>query len=181
MRKALVVSWLLVAGMAMAEDKPAGGGMPPMPKPGENHKKLDWLVGTWDVAEHFHKTDMNPEGEGKGVDTITWTLGGMWQSGDYHSEGVMGKYEGHGLLGWDETKKEYIGYWFDMYGGHTELRGNWDGDKLVLTSGEYEYQGQKYKDRHTYTKVSDKEFKFMVESDMGKGFVVFMDSDFKKR
>jgi len=181
MRRAFLAALLLAAGLARAEEQ-AAGTPPPIPKPGENHKKLDWLVGTWDVAENFAKSEMGPGGAGKGVDTVSWTLGGMWLTSSYSSDGPMGHYEGHGMLTWDENKKTYVSYWFDVFGGHSELAGDWQGDSLVVTSQEYSMEGHKWVERHTYKKVSDKQLDFKVELNQdGKGFATFMESTSKKR
>lgn len=131
------------------------------PQPGPEHKKLQELVGTWDAV-----MEMNGE---KSKSTVVYKsiCGGMWVASDF--EGDLGglKYQGHGLDGYDQNKKEYVGIWVDsMSSAPMQLRGNYNKEKdlLVMTGESIGPDGAPQKVKTT-TSMKDKDhmtFKFFM-------------------
>jgi hypothetical protein len=82
--------------------------------PGEAHKKLNVLVGTWDVTSQFwmegpDKAPMTTKGKAE----YKWILGGRFLQEDFSGE-MMGKpYNGIGLFGYDNMNKKYTSLWID--------------------------------------------------------------------
>lgn len=108
-------------------------GMPPMPKPGEHHKWLEQLVGTWSV-----ETEMIMEGQPPmkctGTDTVR-SLGGRWIVCDLKSEmGPMGPVSAMLTLGYDAETGKYQGTWVDSMTDHLWVyEGTLDSSRKILT------------------------------------------------
>jgi len=101
---------------------------PPMPKPGPEHDLLKKLEGTWDVT-----TKMGDQ-ETKGTCTYKAGPGGMWMLSDFQGEFGGGKFEGHGIDGYDSGDKQYVSVWVDsMSQKPMTLHGNWDAEKKTMT------------------------------------------------
>lgn len=116
-----------------AGQAPAGQGMPPMPPPpGEDHKWLEQLVGTWTF-----ESQMNGEGEPmkcSGTDTVR-SLGGRWVVGDFKSEmpGV-GPMNAVLTIGYNTETGKYQGTWIDSLTDHLWVYvGTLDATKKILT------------------------------------------------
>jgi hypothetical protein len=93
----------------------------------------------------------------------------MWMASDF--EGDLGgiKFQGHGLDGYDQNKKKYVGVWVDsMSSAPMTMEGNYDPrTKLLVMTGEsVDPAGQPQKFRTT-TETKDKDhftFKmYMIE------------------
>jgi hypothetical protein len=119
MRHARVLLCTLAAAAitlgAGAQDKPSGPppGMPPLPKPGPEHAVLKADEGTWDATVEM----MAPPGApappaSKGTETNT-LMGGMWLVTDFKGDMMGMPFTGHGIAGWDATKKKYVTVWTD--------------------------------------------------------------------
>jgi hypothetical protein len=120
MTKARVVSFaagilaLALAGPARAQEtkKADEKKAPPemtLPKPGPEHEVLKNDVGTWDATVEM--MGLAPS-VSKGVETSTM-VGGLWLVTDFKSEMMNQPFQGHGVSGYDLTKKKYVGTWVD--------------------------------------------------------------------
>jgi hypothetical protein len=83
-----------------------------MEKPGEHHKHLKMMAGTWDVKSKFHMVpgqiiEMN------GVEVAKMQPGGFWLISDFSGKFMGEPFHGHGVLGYEAHKKEYVGTWTD--------------------------------------------------------------------
>lgn len=87
---------LLVAGFANGQE---------VPKPGKEHEKLKDLAGTWDAMFEMQGGTYKAEATYKAI------CGGMWMASDFKSELAGVPYSGHGLDGYDQQKKKYVGIW----------------------------------------------------------------------
>src|SRR5437773_2168191 len=122
MRRALCVLVMasmaaaLLVGSAGAQEKESAktrGQESPFPKPGPEHEFLKKDVGVWDATV---ETIMEPGGKpnvSKGVETITLLGGGLWMIQDFKSEFMGVPFQGHGVTGYDASKKKYVGTWVD--------------------------------------------------------------------
>jgi uncharacterized protein DUF1579 len=139
-------------------------------KPGENHKLLEGLNGSW---SYTIKMWMNPEPnakpqEAKGMATRKSTLGGrffvMDVSGQMQMPGPDGKpkemeFKGTGIEGYDNVKKKFVASWVDNMGtGIMMSEGTYDlATKAFTYTGEYEAMpGMKTKIREVM-KLTDKD------------------------
>jgi hypothetical protein len=117
----------LVAGLALAQDKPAekkkaGGAMDEkamhemMMKaatPGDAHKKLEGLVGTWDVKVKMWMDPSQPPQESAGTSTSSWVLGNRFVQEKFEGTFMGQPFSGMGYTGYDNVTKQYVGTWMD--------------------------------------------------------------------
>jgi hypothetical protein len=157
-----LVVCLVLATLASAQE-PA--------KPGPEHVKLQELEGNWDAV-----MDMMGQ-KTRCTATYKAICGGMWLASDFQGEVAGMKFQGHGLDGYDQTKKKYVGIWVDSMGSAPlNMEGGIDPQSklLVMTGATLEAGGkvQKYK---TTTDIKDKDhFTFkMYMVDDGKDQLAF--------
>ncbi len=116
-------------GKPFVADK-SGDGMP-TPKT-EAHTPLQALSGTWNV---------DCSGVFPGMDEIRWNLqqddqlacGGLWLHSRTHGPFMGAEFEGHGLLGFDAVKQEYVSYWVDSMS-----------TSLMALSGHYDQEARRF-------------------------------------
>jgi hypothetical protein len=103
--------------------------------PGEAHKKLETMAGTWDAEI---KVWMNgPDGEpaiSKGTAEQKMSLGGRYLQQTVASEMMGQPFTGTGYTGYDNFKEKYLGFWIDDMGtGMTTMEGSIDKAGKTLT------------------------------------------------
>ena len=138
---------LLVAGAAAAQDaKPADKPMSAEQKammeawarfatPGEGHKALAGMVGTWDAEVTSWMEPGQPPTKSKGTSENRMVLGGRWVESKFTSEMMGQPFEGLGYTGYDNFKKKYIGTWQDNMSTAVMLsEGTFDAAGKVMTS-----------------------------------------------
>ncbi len=97
-------------------------------RPGPEHAHLKAMEGTWDTV-----MEMGGQ-KSKGTANYKSVCGGMWLASDFESELAGVPYQGHGMDGYDQLKKKFIGYWFDsMTSAPMMFEGNFDADHKLLT------------------------------------------------
>jgi Protein of unknown function (DUF1579) len=137
---------ILIVGESIAQQKKkAGKKMPSQEEmmkrwqvamtPGESHKKLEAMVGTWDAEV---KMWMNgPAGEptvSKGTSENKLVLGGRYVQQDFTSEMMNQPFSGVGYTGYDNFNKKYVGFWIDnMSTTMTTLEGSTNKDGKAFT------------------------------------------------
>jgi hypothetical protein len=130
----------LLAGSAAAQEKQKEPGASPgqempVPKPGPEHEIFEQDLGVWDATV---ETVMEPGGKpnvSKGVETNTLLGGGLWMISDFQSEFLGAPFQGHGVTGYDPTKKKYVGTWVDsMSTGLTITEGTYDPQTKTMTA-----------------------------------------------
>lgn len=140
--RALFLGTLLVGafGLGTLWSQDAGqGAEDPMAQwikftsPNENHARLEFLAGEWDVAGKFYTVPGQPPAENKGTCTRTWILGKRWLDQRFSSDFMGTPYEGFGLDGWDPLKQRYVSLWTDTMGaGFYVSEGKWDAASSTL-------------------------------------------------
>lgn len=81
--------------------------------PGENHKVLDMFSGNWNYSVRFWMApDLKPE-ESKGTSASQWILGGRFVQQNVKGTAMGQPFEGIGMIGYDNMKKEYQTLWID--------------------------------------------------------------------
>src|SRR5215831_3482400 len=88
-----------------------------MPKPTDEHLRLQKLVGEWEGTETLSPSPWGPGGKATGRSSIRSDLDGFFVIQDYVEE-KDGRvvFRGHGVFGWDAGDKKYIWYWVDSMG-----------------------------------------------------------------
>jgi hypothetical protein len=81
--------------------------------PGPQHAELQRLAGTWTVqAKSWMKPGLPPE-EWTATAECKPALGGRYLVEDFSGTMSMGPYHGHGMLGFNNTTKEWEQVWLD--------------------------------------------------------------------
>ena len=141
----LFAALCVLATVAIAEDKPAGGmdaaaqqaWMAAM-TPGEHHKHLEKMAGNFD---YVIKSWMDPASapiESKGKRVATMELGGRFLEEKYTGDFMGMPFEGIGTMGYDNISKKYVGTWIDN-----------------MTTGMMTMSGQCDEKTHTWTMQGD--------------------------
>jgi hypothetical protein len=116
------------------DPKPAAPAMPPMPPPpGEHHKWLNQLVGTWSVESEM-VNEGQPPMKTTGTDTVR-SLGGRWVIGELNCEVPgMGAMSAVLTVGYDAETGKYQGSWVDSITDHLWVyEGTLDPTRKILT------------------------------------------------
>jgi hypothetical protein len=122
---------IVIAALAIGADekgkktKPAAGKMDEkammemMAKystPGEEHKKLEASVGTWDATVKMWMAPGTPPQESTGTAENKMALGGRFLEQHYEGTMMNQPFTGMGFTGYDLYKKQYVGTWIDSMG-----------------------------------------------------------------
>lgn len=197
MRKPWIVFAFVAAGAcgwfarsASSEDAPAAPACTPeqqaameaLARPGEMHGWLGSLVGTYDLDI----TTIDAAGKpatAKATATISMVLGGRFQ--EQRLTGTfMGKpYEGYGLTGYDNLKKEFVNYWFDTMGTAPSVaRGarSADGTSLKMT-GTWDMPTGPMPFTQVLTVTGDKTMTFKMTSTMGGNEMTMMEATYTRK
>jgi len=104
-------------------------------KPGENHKKLDFLVGTWTIELSGFDPSAQPS---KGESEFKWIHGGRFLQESTKTNMFGQPFEWTGWLGYDMVEKKYVGAWIDTFQTRIEhFEGKWDeATKTVIYLGD---------------------------------------------
>ena len=123
----LVLGTLLAATFAFAQLE--------MPKPGPEHKKLDYFVGHWTSDGDMKPGPMGPGGK------FTMEENSEWMDGGYfvvihskYSGGGMPSGTGIAFMGYDTNDKMYTYDEFNSMGEADHSKGMVDGDNWTWTS-----------------------------------------------
>jgi hypothetical protein len=84
--------------------------------PGEGHKALEPMVGSWNVETTSWQRPGAPPQTSTGTAESTWVLGGRFVREEVHGEFAGMKFDGLGFTGYDNYKKKYVGTWMDTMG-----------------------------------------------------------------
>jgi hypothetical protein len=136
-------------------DEKAGGGaeaqmmgaMMEMAKPGENHKVLERMTGSWTYKVKWWMSPTAPPMESSGTCTTKSVMDGRYfiseHTGKMSMPGPDGKmmdavFQGMGTEGYDNAKKKYVASWIDNMGtGIMMMEGTFDpGTKTMTYVGE---------------------------------------------
>lgn len=124
---ALLVSSFVFAQQTQDDQKAAMDAMMKAAAPGEAHKKLAALAGTWDATV---KTYMKPDAQpmvSHAVGTNKTILGGRYVEQDFNGDFMGMPFSGIGFWGYDNMKKQYVAAWMDNMGtGLMTLTGTQD-------------------------------------------------------
>ncbi|MFQ5424680.1 MAG: DUF1579 domain-containing protein [Phycisphaerae bacterium] len=85
--------------------------------PGEHHAHLKALAGKWKAVGRFRMSPDAPWTESNSTSEATWILGGRFLqqkfTGDTVDEQMGRRFEGFGLIGYDNYSKHYTAIWTD--------------------------------------------------------------------
>ncbi|MCW8139531.1 MAG: DUF1579 family protein [Planctomycetota bacterium] len=86
-------------------------------RPGEAHRKLDTMIGSWSAACTFWTKPGEAPQTSQGTSVNSWILGGRFVEQRFFGTmpGTNQAFEGHGFTGFDLAKGKYVGAWLDSY------------------------------------------------------------------
>jgi hypothetical protein len=134
------VAGAVVAGWAAAQEKkkeaaPAPGQEAPVVKPGPEHEVLKKDAGAWDATVEATMEPGAKPSVSKGVEVNTLIGDGLWLIQDFKGEFMGAPFQGHGVLGYDASKKKYVGTWVDsMSMGLNAIEGTYDPKTRTLST-----------------------------------------------
>jgi hypothetical protein len=169
----LFAAWLVIGVIAVAQME--------APKPGPEHKKLDYFAGAWTLTGDMKPGPMGPGG------SMTESEKCMWMEGNFflvcHSDfnSSMGNGTGVAVMGYSTDDKAYTYREFNSWGEFEDSRGSIDGDNWTWTSDEK--MGDKtMKGRFTMKITSPTTYNFTFEmSQDGKSWTTVMEGKATKK
>jgi len=103
--------------------------------PGDVHKVMAGMVGTWDTVVKSYSEPSTPET--KGTSTFTSIMDGRYIQENAEGNFMGMPFHGIGTFGYDNAMKKYVGSWVDNMG--TGIMVNWgtsdDGGKTINWMG----------------------------------------------
>jgi hypothetical protein len=113
MRKGTLGTLVLLGALSLAGAELAAAQAAQTPKPGPEHKRLGYFVGTWKAEGEVKPGPMGPGGKMTATDTCDWFEGGF--SVVCRSEGTTpsGPSKSMGILGYNAEEKVYVYYGVD--------------------------------------------------------------------
>ncbi len=134
------------------------------PKPGPEHQKLDYFVGTWTSEGDLKANPAMPAGKYTSKDECQWFKGGFALKCDSKGSGPMGPVEGASLVGYSGEEKVYTVYGIDSTGmvPTTVSKGSVQGDTWVFTD-ESKMGGKMVKTRYTMKQLTPASYTFKWE------------------
>ncbi|HEY1252593.1 MAG TPA: DUF1579 domain-containing protein [Thermoanaerobaculia bacterium] len=84
--------------------------------PGDMHKKLDDMVGTFNAELKMWMDPSKPPETSKGTETSAWALGGRFVETKFEGTFMGQPFNGLGYTGYDNVQKKYVGTWMDTAG-----------------------------------------------------------------
>jgi hypothetical protein len=105
-----------------------------MVKPTAEHEILTAEAGTWTAKiKAWSPGDNGPPAESEGKE-VNHMVGGLWLASDFTGELGAVDFHGHGITGYDPSKKKYVGSWVDsMSPTLIALEGTYDAATKTLT------------------------------------------------
>jgi hypothetical protein len=137
---------------------------PAPPKPGPEHKKLEYLLGKWTVESEIKANEYVPAG--KGLSTVTYIL----EPGGFYIESLA---EGQiprtfGIIAYDSHAKAYTSFYASSAGLVGTGIGSVNGNTWTWMV-EDRFAGKSVKGRTTITTLSPTEYTSKYEMADGKG------------
>ena len=182
-----------VSPAAKPDEKEMMAKMMEMAKPGDNHKILADMVGTWSYKVKFWMAPDAPPSESSGTTVYKSIMGGRYVIGDVSgkmempgADGKMKKVEFKGMSidAYDNVKQKFISTWIDNMGtGIIMLEGSYDPATKSLTyNGTAEMMPGMTSKVRQVVKVADKN-KHSMEyyEDRGQGEMKTMEINYTRK
>lgn len=144
--------------------------------PGEAHKVLGQLEGDWYYTVSWWNTPGSEPEVSTGESENEWIMGGRFLEMDADGTSMGQKFEGMGIIGYDNGKKEYTSVWIDTMGtGMMTATGTYDAASKTLTeNGSYTDpmtgQGKSFRGVTTFVDKDSYKFELYTVSPDGSEF-----------
>ena len=156
----------LTVSMAMAKDKKAEKQMDPqammeayakLATPGEQHKQLASLAGSWTTKTKEWMEPGKPPTESAGSVEMKTVLDGRFLQQEFTGEMMGHPYSGMGISGYDNLRKRYVSTWIDTMGtGVFVMEGTASADgKTITLKGQHAELGGGHMSHRAVWKIVD--------------------------
>ena len=98
---ALVGAALVVAAAARAQEPP---------KPGPEHQKLDYFVGTWKITSEMKANPLGPAGRMMGTERCEWFAGRFHLVCESDATGPSGEIHSMAVMSYDTEQRSHVYY-----------------------------------------------------------------------
>jgi len=156
---ALFIATLLLAATAFTQMD--------MPKPGPEHKKLDYFAGNWTCDGDTKPGPMGPGGKMTMTEDSKWMDGGFFVVIHSQYKSPMGNGSGLAFLGYDADEKKYTYNEFNSDGEAVVSKGTVDGDAWTWV-GDMKQPAGKGRFSEKILSPTSYSFKFEMSSDGAK-------------
>lgn len=145
-----------------------------MPKPGPEHKRLGYFIGTWNSVADMKPSPFGPAGRITGTDRVEWLPGGFFAV--LHSEVTtpMGPMSGLSVFSYSAEEKVYRYHAFNSMGQFEDSRGTVSADTWNWTS-EAKMGDELIKSRFTIKEVSPTSYTFYWATADGNKWTTIME------
>lgn len=140
----------------------------PAMKPGPEHKRIAFFVGSWSYQGEVKESPLGPAGKVTGTETCEWFAGGFQLVCRSKGTGPRGPATGMSVMSYDGARKMYTFYAMSSQGDNIFVRGN-VADKVWTWADEAQIEGKPVKIRATVTEESPTSYSFRLEAQMGDG------------
>lgn len=166
MSKRMVCTLLVIclAGVVVAttaQQPPAGP-----PKPGPEHKRLGYFVGTWNSTADMKESPFGPAGKVNFTEKCSWLAGGFSIICHSTGSGAMGEMKGSAIMSYNAEEKRYEYYAANSFGMIEHSTGAVKGKEWDWNSAST-FQGQPVKTRFMIKEESPTEYAFKMEMAVG--------------
>ena len=169
MKRALALVVVVFCTLALIAQAPAP------PKPGPEHKNLDYFNGNWTLEGESKASPMGPGGKMTETEQNVWMDGGLFLVSHVDFKATMGNGTGISVMGYDPNTKMYSYDEYNSSGEAEHATGTFDGTTWTWNSDE-DMGGQKMKGRFTIKELSPTSYTFKFEiAPAGGEFVTIMD------
>ena len=157
---------VLIASPVLAKEKKHEKAMDPqammevwkkMATPGEPHKLLAGLAGSWTTTTKEWMEPGKPPTESTGTAEMKMLLGGRFLQQDFTGEMMGQPYTGMGITGYDNLRKKYVSIWLDtMSTGSFVMEGTGSADgKTITLKGQHAEPGGGHMTHRAIWKIVD--------------------------
>jgi hypothetical protein len=146
---------VILAGAALVLVASVGARAQEAPKPGPEHKRLEYFTGKWSSESEVKPNPVMPPGKYTTKDDCAWFHGGFALVCHTEGSGPMGAMKSVGIMGYNAEDKIYTYYGIDSSGMTPTVvsRGSVQGDTWVYTD-ESKMGGKLVKSRYTMKTLS---------------------------
>lgn len=135
---------------------------PPAPKPGPEHKAMEYFVGKWTGQAELKPGPFGPGGKMTSSDTCEWFTGGFQVVCRNEGAGVMGNMKGLGIMSYNAGDKAYNFYIIDSMGVSELSAGTKSGNTWTFTA-DSTVGGMTFKSRYSIVEASPTSYTFKWE------------------
>lgn len=165
-----------------ATEQAAGENQPEMEMgPPQQIKDAAWIIGDWTFKGEMRWGPESPWEQFEATAKFSYVCGGAAIQMDWRMPSPSGEMIGLSLSAYDREKQEWQETWVDNWSGQLMMMTGHEKDGKRIMTGKAMSQGKQVHMRNTSWEMSDKTFKWQMESSMdGQSWYVSMKGEYTK-